>query len=96
MVRIFVGNLSYQATEQDVRAAFERFGRVASVQLPTDRGTGRMRGIAFVAMPRFEDAEEAMTRLNGTSLGGRPLVVNVARENERLQRSAEANRFHLV
>lgn len=96
MIRIFVGNLSYQSTEQELRAAFERFGRVASVQLPTDRSSGRMRGIAFVSMPRFDDAEEAIARLSGASLGGRTLVVNEARENQRPVRSAEASRFHLV
>lgn len=96
MMRIFVGNLSYQTTESDVRTAFERYGRVSSVQLPTDRSTGRMRGIAFVGMPRFEDAEEAIARMNGASLAGRSLVVNMARESERPVRSVEGSRFHLV
>jgi RNA recognition motif-containing protein len=96
MVRIFVGNLSFQSTETELRSAFERFGRVTSVRLPTDRSTGRMRGIAFVSMPRFDDAEEAIARLNGTSLGGRSLVVNVARDIARPERSVEAERFRLV
>ena len=96
MVRIFVGNLSYQSTEQDLRAAFERFGRVTAVHLPTDHTTGRMRGIAFVSMPRFDDAEEAIVRLHGKPLGGRELVVNVARDGERRQETPEMSRFHLV
>jgi RNA recognition motif-containing protein len=96
MVRIFVGNLSYQATEADVRTAFERFGKVSSVQVPVDRSTGKQRGIAFVAMPRYDDADEAITRMNGTPLCGRPLVVNEAREGTRPERTKEASRFHLV
>jgi RNA recognition motif-containing protein len=96
MVRIFVGNLSYESTEGDVRAAFEKYGRVSSVQVPMDRGTGRMRGIAFVSMPRFDDADEAITRMNGAQLRGRPLVVNEARESERPQRTIAASRFHLL
>lgn len=98
MTRIFVGNLAYDATEGDVRGLFERYGRVASVQLPLERGSGRARGIAFVAMPRLEDADEAITRLNGSTHGGRRLVVNVARERDPGDRqpSREASRFHLV
>ncbi len=96
MTRIFVGNLSFEATEADVRTAFERYGFVASVQMPKDRGTGRSRGIAFVAMPRLEDADEAISRLNGSSLGGRRLAVNVARERAALPPSRPASRFHLI
>lgn len=102
MTRIFVGNLPYQSTEADVRAVFERYGRVASVQLPLDHGTGRPRGIAFVAMPRLEDADEAITRLNGSSLQGRKIVVNVAEDRfsgpdrQAAPPSREASRFHLV
>lgn len=102
MTRIFVGNLPYQSTEDDVQSAFEKFGRVASVQLPCDHGTGRPRGIAFVAMPRLEDADEAIARLNGSMLQGRRLVVNVAedrysgRDRQPAPQSREASRFHLV
>lgn len=98
MIRIFVGNLSYTTTDSEVRTAFERFGRVASVHLPVEQGTGRSRGIAFVAMPKLDDADEAVTRLNGASLGGRKLVVNVAREREGRDGpvSREVSRFHLV
>jgi RNA recognition motif-containing protein len=78
MTRIYVGNLDYDTTESDLRGAFERFGRVSDVRLITDRVSGRPRGFAFVNMSRLEDADEAMTRLNGSSLRGRRLIVNEA------------------
>ena len=96
MTRIFVGNLSFETTEAEVRTTFERYGFVASVQMPKDHGTGRSRGIAFVAMPRLEDADEAITRLHGSTLGGRRLEVNLARERAAAPPSRPANRFHLV
>ncbi len=79
MTSIFVGNLSWQTTETELRSTFERFGRVNSVTLMTDRATGTPRGFGFVSMPHLEDAEEAIVRLNGTSLGGRSLTINEAR-----------------
>lgn len=78
MTRIFVGNLPYRTTETDLRREFERFGNVTSVQLMTDQVTGRSRGFAFVAMPRLDDADEAIARLNGSTLDGRRLTVNEA------------------
>ena len=80
MTTIFVGNLPFEASEREVRNSFERYGRVSSVRLPIDRSTGRTRGIAFVAMPRLDDADEAIKRMNGAEIGGRRLVVNEARE----------------
>lgn len=82
MVRIFVGNLSFQTTEGEVRRQFERYGRVSSVQIMTDRGSGSPRGFAFVNMIGSDDAEEAIARLNGNSLGGRSITVNEARDRE--------------
>ncbi len=79
MTSIFVGNLSWQTTESELRTTFERYGRVSSVKLMTDRATGSPRGFGFVSMPNMEDAEEAIVRLNGTSLGGRSLTINEAR-----------------
>ncbi len=76
--RIYVGNLPFQATEQDVTALFGQVGAVESVNLITDRDTGRSKGFAFVEMGD-EDAEKAITQLNGTELNGRSLVVNEAR-----------------
>ena len=83
MAQLFVGNLTYSTTESELRALFEKYGRVSSVRLPTDQGTGKVRGFAFVTMPRMEDAEEAATRLNGVYVAGRPLVVNEANSNHR-------------
>lgn len=82
MTRIFVGNLSFQTTESEVRNVFERFGRVSAVRVMTERGTGTPRGFAFVNMPGMEDAEEAIARLNGNSLGGRSMTVNEARDRD--------------
>lgn len=82
MVRIFVGNLSFQTTEGEVRRQFERYGRVSSVQIITDRSSGAPRGFAFVNMIGMDDAEEAIARLNGNSLGGRSIIVNEARDRE--------------
>src|SRR5689334_8836106 len=83
MTRIFVGNLAYGTSERELRSAFERYGNVSSVRLVNDLQTGKPRGFAFVAMPRWEDADEAITLLNGTTIAGRRLVVNeaVARTN---------------
>jgi len=83
MTKIFVGNVPYQMTDRELRSAFERYGRVSNVSVPTDRTTGRPRGIAFVSMPRLDDADEAIARMNGASLGGRRLVVNEAEDKPR-------------
>jgi RNA recognition motif-containing protein len=82
MTTIFVGNLSFQTTESEVRNAFERYGRVTSVRIATERGSGTPRGFAFVNMPGMDDAEEAIARMNGNSLGGRSMTVNEARERD--------------
>ncbi len=83
MTSIFVGNLSYEATDADLRAAFERYGHVSAVQIMTDRATGKPRGFAFVRMPNLEDAEEAIARMNGANVCGRSISVNEANERER-------------
>ena len=82
MTTIFVGNLSFQTTEPEVRRAFESFGRVNSVRIMNDRSSGSPRGFAFVNMPGLDDAEEAIARLNGNSLGGRSITVNEARAKD--------------
>ena len=81
-MKIFVGNLAYTATEEDVRQLFEGYGVVDTVRLATDRDTGRPRGFGFVEMPDATEAQAAIDGLNGTSLGGRPLTVNEARPRE--------------
>jgi cold-inducible RNA-binding protein len=76
--KIFVGNLDFSATEESIRALFAPHGAVESVNLVTDRETGRSRGFAFVEMAEG-DADKAIAALNGTKLGGRALNVNEAR-----------------
>ena len=80
MPSIFVGNLSYDATESHLRSAFEQHGHVSSVQVMTDRGSGKPRGFGFVRMPNMEDAEEAIMRMNGKMICGRQISVNEANE----------------
>ena len=75
---MFVGNLSFQTTESDIRAAFEQFGAVESVAIITDRDTGRSKGFGFVEMSE-EDANKAIAALSGSELGGRALTVNEAK-----------------
>ena len=76
--KMFVGNLSFQTTESDIREAFEQFGTVESVAIITDRDTGRSKGFGFVEMSE-EDANKAIAKLNGFELGGRTLTVNEAK-----------------
>jgi cold-inducible RNA-binding protein len=78
MKNLFVGNMSFQTTESDLRALFEPFGQVTRVHLGKDRETGRSRGFAFVEMANDEEAAKAMTALNGKEFGGRALKVNEA------------------
>jgi cold-inducible RNA-binding protein len=76
---IFVGNLDFGATEEQIRSLFEAYGAVERVSLMKDRDTGRSRGFAFVEMTNTNEADQAIAALNGTNLGGRALNVNEAR-----------------
>jgi cold-inducible RNA-binding protein len=76
---IFVGNLSFNTNEDELRQLFEPFGQVDRVSIMTDRDTGRSRGFGFVEMASNEDGEKAITGLNGSSVGGRTINVNEAR-----------------
>ena len=78
-MKIFVGNLSYSTSEDDLKAAFAAFGAVDRVSVITDRDSGQPRGFAFVEMPNRNEAESAMSALNGSELNGRKLNVNEAR-----------------
>jgi RNA recognition motif-containing protein len=78
-MNIYVGNLSRDVTEAELREAFEAFGEVASCKIIMDRFTGASRGFGFVEMPTDEEAKKAMTDLNGTEMKGRPVTVNEAR-----------------
>jgi cold-inducible RNA-binding protein len=76
---IFVGNLSFNTGEDELRQMFEQYGQVDRVAIMTDRDTGRSRGFGFVEMTNDEDGEKAIAALNGSQLGGRTLNVNEAR-----------------
>ena len=80
MTSIFVGNLSYDATDSDLRSAFERFGHVSGAQVITDRSSGKPRGFGFVRMPNLDDADEAIARMNGHQICGRPITVSEAND----------------
>jgi cold-inducible RNA-binding protein len=79
MKNLFVGNLSFQTTESELRALFEPFGPIARIHVATDRETGRARGFAFVEMNNDQDAAKAIAALDGKLVGGRNLKVNEAR-----------------
>ena len=78
-MKIYVGNLSYDVTEDEVRTEFAAFGKVDSVSMITDRDTGRAKGFAFVEMPVLSEGQAAMTALIGKALKNRSLIVNAAR-----------------
>ncbi len=79
MTKLYVGNLPWSASEDDIRELFSSIGVIESVSLITDRETGRSRGFAFVEMDRA-DANKAISQLNGQDFGGRPLRVNEAQD----------------
>jgi cold-inducible RNA-binding protein len=76
--RLYVGNLSFNTTELELRELFSQYGTVAETKMVTDRETGRPRGFAFVEMGSDQDAKQAIDELNGRELGGRQLTVNEA------------------
>jgi cold-inducible RNA-binding protein len=76
---IFVGNLSFNTSEDELRQAFEAYGQVERVSILTDRETGRSRGFGFVEMSNSEEGEKAIAGLNGSQVGGRTINVNEAR-----------------
>jgi len=81
-MNIYVGNMAFSTTEQDLNSAFAAYGKVGSVRLATDRDTGRPRGFAFVEMNNDSEAQAAISGLNGRSLDGREIVVNEAKPRE--------------
>jgi len=80
--RVYVGNVSFQSTEDSLRELFSAHGEVVSVRMITDRETGRYRGFSFVEMATEEQANAAISALDGLELDGRPLKVNIARERQ--------------
>jgi RNA recognition motif-containing protein len=82
IVTIYVGNLSFQATEEDLREVFAEYGEVSRISLPTDRETGRKRGFAFVEMSSEAQEDAAITELDGAEWLGREIRVNKAKPRE--------------
>jgi len=80
--KLFVGNLSFETTENDLQDAFAAHGTVTETNLMMDRVSGRPRGFGFVTMSSPEEAQKAIAALNGSQLGGRALTVNVAKPRE--------------
>jgi len=81
-MNIYVGNLPYSTTPDDLREVFAAFGEVAAARIVNDRETGRAKGFGFVEMPNDEEAKKAIEALNGNDIGGRKAVVNEARPRE--------------
>jgi len=80
--KLYVGNLSFKTTEDELRSAFGQFGAVTDVYVAMDKMTGRPRGFAFVTMGTGDEAKQAAEKMNGVDLGGRQLTVNEARPKE--------------
>src|SRR6202140_1437191 len=80
--KLFVGNLSFDTTENDLQDAFAAHGTVTETNMMMDRATGRPRGFGFVTMSTAEEAQKAIAALNGKDVGGRALTVNVAKPRE--------------
>ena len=81
-MNIYVGNLPYSTTPDELREVFAAFGEVAAARIVNDRETGRAKGFGFVEMPNDEEAKKAIEALNGNDIGGRKAVVNEARPRE--------------
>jgi cold-inducible RNA-binding protein len=90
--RLYVGNISFKATEDDVRDLFSQTGEVVSVKLIKDAATGRLRGFGFVEMATKEDAQQAISKLNGSAFMDRSIVVNEAKPQEKRERSRPRER----
>jgi RNA recognition motif-containing protein len=91
-MNIYVGNLSPEVTEDDLRAAFESYGQVTSVKVIKDKFTGEPRGFGFIEMPGRQEAKSAMDGLNTSELKGKPIVVNEARERSDKRRGGGGRR----
>jgi cold-inducible RNA-binding protein len=91
-MKLYVGNLSFETTENDLQDLFEQHGKVSEVSLMMDRMTGKSRGFAFVTMDDNTEASAAMTALNGKEVNGRTLNVNEARPREERPRPSGGNR----
>lgn len=92
-MNIYVGNLPYSVTDEELRAAFADFGEVASASVIMDKMSGRSKGFGFVEMPNNSEAEEAINALNESALNGRNIKVNQARPRESRPRTGGRNRY---
>jgi RNA recognition motif-containing protein len=92
MVNIYVGNLAYGVTDDELRAAFEQYGAVDRASVVTDRMSGRSKGFGFVEMPKEAEARSAIAGLNETELKGRNILVNEARPQSDRPRRPQTNR----
>lgn len=92
-MNIYVGNLPYKGTEDQLKALFEQFGTVDSVRIITDKFTGNAKGFAFVEMPNNQEAQKAIDELNGADFEGRNIKVNEARPREERPPRRNNNRF---
>ena len=90
-VRLYVGNLSFDATADDLREIFEQSGEVADAIIVTRPGGGRSRGFGFVTMVEESAGQEAIRQLDGQEISGRQLVVNVAKERQESDRTGNGN-----
>lgn len=81
-MNIYLGNLSYSATENTIRDLFETYGQVTTAKIVTDKFTGSSRGFGFVEMPNDDEAQKAIAELNGKDFEGRKIVVNESRPRE--------------
>ena len=82
-MNIYVANISFRASESQLKELFQQFGEVSSVKIVTDRDTGRSRGFGFIEMPNEAEAKQAIAQLNGTEFAERNLVVNEARPSNK-------------
>lgn len=92
--KLYVGNLSYDVTEDEISQLFNRCGRVTGVRIIKDRETGKSKGFAFVEMESSEEAESAVQHMRGQDLKGRPIVVDIAREKSGFGGRDEGRRRH--
>tara|TARA_R110000796_G_scaffold252637_1_gene389654 strand:+ start:91951 stop:92520 length:570 start_codon:yes stop_codon:yes gene_type:complete len=90
-MNIFVGRLSYETQENNLRALFEQIGQVKSLKIITDRETGKSKGFAFVTMANREDGQKAITQLDGTALDGRNISVSEAEDRKSNERKPTTN-----
>jgi RNA recognition motif-containing protein len=91
--KIYVGNLSFNILEESLRDVFTKFGEFASCKLITDRDTGRSKGFGFIEMTNPEEAQSAISSLDGSELDGRDMKVNEAKPQVRRERSFGGNRW---